>query len=269
MTTTLQFSTNLAHQVGELLLQFYKPKGIAFNFKEDRSIVTEADLTADRMIAEQIKKNYPEDLLVSEENHPTFRFDPEGGKNLQGPKGVWVIDPLDGTTNFSLGLHYWGVSIARLVNGWPDIAVLYYPLLDELYTAQKGAGAHLNGNPLQVMPPDQNPLSFFSCCSRTFRRYDVGIKYKARILGCASYSFCTVANGIALIGFESTAKIWDLAGGWLLLQESSGVMETLNGTQPFPLEHHRDYSQINFPIIAAATPNLALEAHNQIRPKTR
>lgn len=264
MTTPLQFSTILAHQVGELLLEFYKPKGIPFNFKEDRSIVTEADLAADRMITEQIKKNYPEDLLVSEENHPTYRFD----SNLHEPEGVWVIDPLDGTTNFSLGLHYWGVSIARLVKGWPELAVLYYPLLDELYTAQKGTGAHLNGNSLQVMPPEQNPLSFFSCCSRTFRRYDVGIKYKARILGCASYSFCTVANGIAIISFESTAKIWDFAGGWLLLQEAGGVMETLNGAQPFPLEHHSDYSQINFPIIAAATPDLALKAHDQILPKT-
>jgi len=268
MTTTLQFTTILAHQVGELLHQFYSPQGTPTDFKADRSVVTEADLAADRMIAKHLKKNYPNDGLISEETHPAYLLDHENFRNPPEPIGLWVVDPLDGTTNFSLGLHYWGVSIARLVNGWPDIAVLYFPLLDELYTAQKGAGAYLNGDPLQVKPPQESRISFFACCSRTFRRYDVSIQYKARILGCASYTFCTVARGIALLGFESTAKIWDFAGGWLLLQEAGGVMETLDNTQPFPLVPHRDYSQINFPVIAAATADLALKAHDQIRPKT-
>lgn len=267
MTTTLQFATILAHQVGELLLQYYSPQGTPIKFKADHSVVTEADLTADRMITKQLNKNFPDDLLISEEIHPTYQLDSEYMGKRPETGEVWVIDPVDGTTNFSLGLHYWGVSIARLVNGWPDIAVLYYPLLDELYTAQKGEGAYFNGNHLMLKPHQENRPSFFACCSRTFRRYEVDIRYKTRILGCASYTFCAVASGVAILGFESTAKIWDIAGGWLILQEAGGAVETLDDSHPFPVLPNRDYSKVNFPVISAENPGLALKAHDQIRPK--
>jgi myo-inositol-1(or 4)-monophosphatase len=181
---------------------------------------------------------------------------------------IWIIDPLDGTTNFILGLHYWGVLLARIVNGWPEVAVMYFPMIHELYTSRLGAGAYLNNQPIQVQPPSRDrPYSFFACCSRTYRQYDVSIPYKTRILGSAGYLFCCVARGIAIIGFEATAKIWDIAGPWLLVSEAGGTIKTLDGSQPFPLKVGENYSNLSYPTLAAASSDLADKARGKILPK--
>jgi myo-inositol-1(or 4)-monophosphatase len=255
----LSFAVDLAHQTGELLLEFFSPRGTKASFKPDRTVVTEADLAADQLITAAIQKNFPDDLLLSEELHPQV-----GDETT----AAWVIDPLDGTTNFSLGLHYWGTSIARLVDGWPKVAALYFPMFDELYSAQKGKGAALNGEPLKTKPLDKSqPISFFSCCSRTFRRYDVKIRYKTRILGAASYTMCAVARGSAILGFEATPKIWDIAGGWLVVTEAGGEVDILDGSEPFPLLPERDYGERDYPVLIAATQSEIAKAHQQIKPR--
>jgi myo-inositol-1(or 4)-monophosphatase len=93
------------------------------------------------------------------------------------------------------------------------------------------------------------------------------VPYKARILGSAAYTLSTVAHSTAILGFEATAKIWDLAAPWLVIRESGGVIETLDGSQPFPLIIGEDYSKRSFPILAAANPQVAQRAHQQIIPK--
>ena len=112
-------------------------------------------------------------------------------------------------------------------------------------------------------------MAFFSCCSRTHRYYDVRVRYKARILGSAAYNLCTVARGVAVMGFEAPPKIWDIAGGWLVVSEAGGVVETLDGSRPFPLSSAEDYSQRKFPTLAAATQRLASLGREQITPKGR
>ena len=145
---------------------------------------------------------------------------------------------------------------------------MYFPLVQELYTAQLGHGAALNGQTLAIASPDpRNRTTFFSCCSRTYKRYQVSVPYKTRILGSASYSLCAVARGIALVSFEATPKIWDIAGGWLLIQEAGGAIETLDGSQPFPVQLDRSYERQNFPTLAAATPALLQRSHSQIVPR--
>jgi myo-inositol-1(or 4)-monophosphatase len=141
-------------------------------------------------------------------------------------------------------------------------------MLDELYTAQRGQGAWLNGVPIQPRPaePDQ-PFGFFSCCSRTHRRYEISIPYKPRILGSAAYSFCLLARGVALIALEVMPKIWDIAGAWLLVQEAGGVIQPLEGESPFPLQVGIDYSRANFPTLGAATPQLLQIGRSKITPK--
>ena len=255
----LTFTTDLARQTGELLLEYFSPYGIKASFKSDRTVVTAADLAADQLITTAIQKNFPNDTLLSEELHPEI-----GDETT----AVWVIDPLDGTTNFSLGLHYWGTSIARLVDGWPEAAALYFPLLGEMYTAQKRKGATFNGKPLRIKPQDKSqPTSFFSCCSRSLHNYDIEVRYKTRILGSASYSMCALARGSAILGFESTPKIWDIAGGWLVVQEAGGVIETLDGSKPFPIVAGQDYGKCDYPTLISATAELAAIARTQIHPK--
>jgi myo-inositol-1(or 4)-monophosphatase len=95
----------------------------------------------------------------------------------------------------------------------------------------------------------------------------VDLRYKTRILGSASYTWCAVARGAAIIGFEATPKIWDIAAGWLLVSEAQGVIETFDASQPFPLIPGFDYRAQDFPTLAAATPELAKKAREQIRPR--
>lgn len=259
MQKTIDFAIQLACRAGELLLEYYIQDNPT-QLKADRSVVTQADLAADAMISRAIQEEFPNDLILSEEMQPHLQADPS--------RAVWVIDPLDGTTNFSLGLPFWGVSIAHLVGGAPQSAVLYFPKLEELYTARQGQGAQFNGNPLAIKPPSpEQHAAFFSCCSRTYRQYQVRIPYKPRILGSATYSLCCVARNVALIGFEATPKIWDIAAAWLLVSEAGGSIETYNHIQPFPVREKIDYNQVNYPTLAAATPALLTWARSKITPK--
>jgi myo-inositol-1(or 4)-monophosphatase len=287
MADALSFATQLALQTGKLLLEHFSVSGTSAHLKADHTVVTDADLAADRSISQAIRESFPNDLILSEELQPAHPQHPLPGKSpvqsvhngnegtdnpaaSPAERAVWIVDPLDGTTNFSLGLHYWGVSIARLVDGWPETAALYFPVIQELYTAERQGGARLNGEQLQVKAPSKDqPMAFFSCCSRTHRYYDVRVRYKTRILGSAAYNLCSVARGIAVMGFDATPKIWDIAGGWLVVSEAGGVVETLDGSRPFPLSSAEDYSQRKFPTLAAATPRLVSLGREQITPKGR
>jgi myo-inositol-1(or 4)-monophosphatase len=259
MLPSLSFAVDLARKTGERLLEYFTPAGTTPSLKEDRSLVTEADLAADRHISETLSEKYPESGVLSEELYPVLDKD---------ISPVWVIDPLDGTTNFSLGLPIWGVSIAQVIDGYPATAAVYFPVIKELYAAQAGQGAWFNEEKIHARSQNSaNPNSFFSCCTRTHRRYEVTLRYKTRILGSACYSFCGVARGMALIGFEATPKIWDIAAGWLIVSEAGGMIETFDGTQPFPLRAGCDYRRMNFPTLAAATSDLLALGRQEIRPR--
>jgi len=256
MNDVLAFTSHVAQETGKLLQEYYNPAGISTSRKDESTAVTEADLAADQLISERISENFPEDGLLSEEANTTYPDD---------KPAVWVVDPLDGTTNFSLGLHYWGVAIARLVNGEPDTAALYFPMLGELFTAQRGGGSYLNGERLAAKSPDKNqPFTFFACCSRSHRRYDIKIRYKTRILGSAAYGLTTVARGSAVLAFEVTPKIWDFAASWLVTREAGGVIQVLDGNPAFPLLPDTDYAGKSYPILAAATPELWSEGQRKI-----
>jgi len=248
-------------------MHYFAQSTLEIEYKTDRTLITEADLASDHLITAAIHSVYPEEPILSEELFPQT-INQGLGKGAGQPQTIWVVDPLDGTTNFSLGLHYWGVLIAHVVEGWTDCAVMYYPSIDELYTAKSGQGACLNGERISAGTALLNDrLSFFSCCSRTYQQYEVHVPYKTRILGSAGYSLCNLARGKALLAFEAAAKIWDIAAGWLLVQEAGGCIETLDGSQPFPLKPDIDYNQQIFPTLAAAAPRLINRAREQIKTK--
>jgi myo-inositol-1(or 4)-monophosphatase len=261
MENYLAFAESLAYQTAELLLQYYNRAGLSASLKQDRSLITEADMAADQLINRTLKQSFPEDGIISEELQT---------ESPEDVSSLWVIDPLDGTTNYSLGIPFWGISIARLKHGWPETATLYFPVLDEMYTAQKGKGARFNGAPLQVDPSMRyRPGTIFACCSRTHRRYKVDIPYKPRILGSAAYNFCILARGIALLAFEATPKIWDIAGAWLVVSEAGATIQPLNGVMPFPISPLTEYRRQSFPTLAAITAELETAALSQIQPKPK
>ena len=259
MTDTRQFAEQLAVKTGKLLTSYFHLEGIDPQVKADRSVVTEADLAADKFIQEAIRANYPEDEILTEETDPG-QIDPD--------KALWVVDPLDGTANFSLGLPLWGVSIARLVNGMPQAGALNFPILSELYSASDQDGAYLNGRPLKVQPlRPEMPTAFFTCCSTTLRKYDLNIRYKTRMLGATAYDFGLVARGAALAGFHVTPKIWDFAAGWLVLEQAGGYAEVYPEGQPFPYSPAETPITTSFVSLLAADKATADKLRPAITPK--
>ena len=251
MSERLEFAKTTAITVGKVLLDHFHHGTRQAELKSDQSLVTEADHKADHLLQKMIREAFPSDGILSEESSTIY---PEN-------EHVWIIDPLDGTVNFSLGLHYWGVSIAHLESGIPQDAALYFPVIDELYTATAGAGAELNGKTLQTSsPPVKSPHAVFIHCSRMHKLYQVSIPYKRRSLGSAAYSLCLIPKGTAILAFESTPKIWDLAGSWLIVEEGGGVVRAFEGQQPFPAQPGIEYNDRSFRVIGAATEKVMEEA---------
>jgi myo-inositol-1(or 4)-monophosphatase len=207
------------------------------------------------MIQEMILKEFPGDEVLSEEASTIF----------PSSQHVWIIDPLDGTVNFSRGFSYWGVSIAHLENGLPQTAATYFPVTDELFTAVLGGGAYLNGQPLQVCEDfDEVLFPVFVHCSRMHDRYQARLPYKKRSLGAAAYHLCLIANNKAVLAFESSVRIWDFAASWLIVREAGGLIEPFGEKEPFPAQAGMDYHNIPFPIIAGASKKVLVQARDQI-----
>ena len=257
----LEFASRLAQQAGELLSNYYQRPDLVSSLKTDRTLVSEADLAADNLIKNALQQRYPDQVLISEETNSTLQ---PGGQQDE-LQYTWVIDPLDGTTNFCLGLHTWGVLITRCCNGWPELAVLHFPLLNELYTARRNHGAWLNEKPLNSRAKQDRPITFFACCSRTHRHYQVNVPFKARILGSAAYSFCMVARGAAAIAFESRTKIWDIAGAWLLVTEAGGSIELIDYSLPFPLQVDKSYDRQSYACLSAVSQDMLAKARRWIQ----
>ena len=251
----IDLARKAALQTGKILLDLYQKCDLTEYLKEDLSLVTEADKAADKMIQKMIQDEFPEDQILSE----------EGSTIYPDNEHTWVIDPLDGTVNFSRGLGCWGVSIAHLENGIPQTTALYFPVTDELFTAVQGGGALLNGQPLKVLEDsEKNLFPIFFHCSRMHKRYRVNLPYKTRSLGAAAYHLCLIANNKAVLTFESTVRIWDFAASWLVVQEAGGKIESFGEKQPFPAQPDTDYHGIPFPIIAGSSKKVLAEARNNI-----
>jgi myo-inositol-1(or 4)-monophosphatase len=237
----LNFASNLAREAGAILRDRFWHKDYSSKYKSDHSLVTDADLVVDAMISDEIRRQYPQDAILSEEAIQTV----EVSEHTQ----VWVVDPLDGTANFSNGIPIWGVSIARLEKGQPALGVLYFPLTNDLFAAKKGSGAKYND---QLLKPDFSiPAPFFSCCSRTHRTYQVSVPYKARISGSVAFNLASVARGGAAISIEVAPKIWDVAAAWVIVEEAGAIIEILAGDQPFPIRQGINYDKFRFSILAA------------------
>lgn len=227
--------------------------------KPDHTLVTEADRQADYLIQGLIREGFPGEGILSEEKSTIF----------PDTEHVWVIDPLDGTVNFSHGLHYWGVSIAHLVNGIPQNGAIYFPMIDEMYTASRGKGAFLNREPLTINQDLSDELvPLFMHCSRMHQRYTVSIRYKKRSLGAAAYHLCLVAKNTAALALESTPRIWDFAAAWLINEEAGAVIQSLGMEQPFPAQPGINYAQKPYPILAARSAGILTEAEGRIKPLT-
>ena len=217
---------------------------MASDLKADGSLITDCDRWSDTTLVEGLAALYPNEGVLSE----------EGRKLVPATPAYWVVDPLDGTTNFAAGIPYWAISLARFEGGLPVLAVLDVPPLRQRIVARRGGGAWRNGKALSPPSLQSHPAGCASLCSRSIgvlqklpqRRFPG----KIRMLGVASLNLVSVAMGQTVAALEATPKIWDLAAAWLVLTELDCPMQWL-ARDPVGIAAGTDLAQADFPVLAA------------------
>ncbi len=222
--------------------------------KQDGSLVTEADRWTDQELRHRISQTFPAHGLLTEETTHIFPAN----------DWCWVIDPIDGTTNFTRGIPIWGISLGLLYKGTPVFGFVTFPLLHQTFwgywlgeSGLTGAsGAFLNGEKIEASPdrPSQNHI--FNLCARSTAIMAKPFPCKFRLMGVASYNILLVAAGTALGGVEKTPKIWDVAGAWPILLGAGGSFCSLESEPIFPLVVGQDYGDHPFPCLTASRPDL-------------
>jgi myo-inositol-1(or 4)-monophosphatase len=227
-----QFFMDIAQAAGKELRQRFR-QTLTISSKSDRSIVTDADLASEKVILAALKKHWPEDLILSEEaGSPSGIAKP--GQHL------WIIDPLDGTTNFAHGYAFFSISIARcfvestgLIK--PVAGAVYDVWNDVLYFSERGQGAFANTKRLKV----STPKDFFSSLLVTGFYYQQGPELEREVSrylrvaqecqsirrdGSAALDLALCAAGVYDAFWEKDLKPWDVAAGVLLVEESGGLV---------------------------------------------
>jgi len=217
---------------GKILKEgFYTDKNISFKAKKD--LVTQFDVTVEKYLKKKFSKRFKEFNIIAEESDNT---------NIEFNNSI-IIDPIDGTTNFVNGVPHTAISVGVYKNKKPYLAVVYNPILDELYTAKIGKGAYLNGKKLKVSLEDNFQKALlatgFPYTSGTDENdlNDVVKRIKdvlplcqdLRRLGSASLDLCYVAKGTYEGYYEMNLKAWDVSAGILILTEAGGEISNING----------------------------------------
>ena len=252
-TQVLDIARDTAQRVGaQLLLDFGHVQGLE---KADGSLVTQSDEWADREIRSSILKVFPDHAILSE----------EGNHEFTDAQWTWIIDPLDGTTNFTRGIPLWGVSIGLLYYGEPVFGYVYFPPVNQAFHGYWAGntgldlptGAYLNGRKICVSQDSPGANHFFSFCARSLQVWQPGFPCKVRMLGVATYNFLAVAAGASLGGVEATPKIWDLAAVWAIVHAAGGTWRSLRSEPTFPVVVGQNYGSYAMPSLIVNSPELA------------
>ncbi len=234
MTDLLQqlcdLAARLAVESGDFVLSGRKGGVTSASTKSsDTDVVTEFDRASERLIVDGLGAARPGDAIVGEE-----------GTNAVGASGVrWLIDPIDGTTNFLYDLPGWAVSIAALVDDQPQAGVVYVPGTDELFTAIAGRGALLNGRPIRCSTTSilQQALVATGFSYLVERRRGQGERFAqliprirdVRRFGAASTDLCYLAVGRLDVYYEQWLAPWDWAAGELIAREAGCLTGRFDG----------------------------------------
>ena len=223
----------LVEQVKDLVLEsakFTKAGNYSITEKEGESynIVTSADLAVQEFLQKNLMALVPDSGFMGEEE----------GQRDNGTRLCWVVDPIDGTTNFARGMQQSGISVAFRVDGEYVLGVVYNPDLDDMFWAVKGNGAYLNGKRLSVSKKDfEHSVICTALCLYRKNYADICAEVLKetflkcadfRRFGVASLEICYVAAGRADLFFEFRLYPWDIAAAAVILREAGGVIGTLD-----------------------------------------
>ena len=228
----IQDIIKIAKEAGEIVRDGFGKK-LKIEYKSNETnLVTEIDKASEKHITDFIKKNYPGHDILAEES----------GENKSGSEYLWVVDPLDGTTNFAHGLPIFSVSIGLQRNGKTVMGVVYDVMQDITYFAEEGNGSFANSERLRVSSNDkvnhsvlvtgfpyniydnpENALEKFSALTRRARAI--------RRLGSAALDMCYVAKGVFDGFWELYLHPWDICAGMLIVEEAGGIVTDFNGSE--------------------------------------
>jgi myo-inositol-1(or 4)-monophosphatase len=220
----LNFAIDMAREAGKLLMQHLGAAKVSH--KGDIELVTEADLASEKLIIEKIRSYHPQHGILAEESGEAVLV---GGKRSEWK---WIIDPLDGTTNYAHGYPFFCVSIALEHAGVLEVGVVYDPVRDEMFAAERGNGATLNDRKIRVSPIDE--LNKALVCTgfpynvrerpdftRDFANFTMAAQAVRRD-GSAAIDLAYVACGRFDGFWEDGLSPWDIAAGALLIEEARG-----------------------------------------------
>jgi len=227
----LSLAKKIAKFTGDRISDKYFNKLKSFKVKDDHSPITKADYEANKIIINSIKKTFPQDDIVSEESVQ---------KN-KGSEYVWYIDPIDGTSNFVMGLDLWGVSVGITKDDRPYAGAIYLPHQKLLFTAQMGKGSFLNGKRFRAKKRKEPHVICITRGRSKEARKKSMMTYKllnktsltVRILGSAVVELVLLAQGKTDFGVFIGQKPWDLAAGLAIAKEAGVAMKKLDKKDSF------------------------------------
>ncbi len=229
--------TRAVHQAGQMLVQkFTTFNRAAVRTKSQHEIVTPFDLASEKIILSAIKKHFPQHHILSE----------EAGLIKNKPSDyLWIVDPLDGTTNFSMGNPLFSISVALVKNNQIVLGVIYVPFLKELYIAEIGKSTTLNNKKIKVSQISQIKQSLLTFCHGAdnasirqaikIHNYFKTASRDIRQIGSAAIELCWVARGKTEAIIIPGAHSWDVAAGVLIVRQAGGTVTDLSG-QPWTLK---------------------------------
>ena len=200
-------------------------------YKTDSDLVTEYDKMTEDFLVNLIQSNFPEHSIIGEEN----------GHQAGNPVARWIVDPIDGTTNYAHGLPYFCVSVAFVDEEGSKYGVIYDPVGDECFSAERGKGAWLNGNPIHVSQTEEmkralmvtgfshNLDEHVDRNIELFQEMNEAVRAMRR-MGAAALNMANVAAGRMDAYWELLVKPWDIAAGLLIVQEAGGTVTRIDGS---------------------------------------
>lgn len=231
LKTEKQIAIKAAKKTGKMLMKKFTTHNRAnVRLKNKHEIVTPADLASEKIILAAIKKHFPEHNILSEE---------VGKTGNQKSDYLWLIDPLDGTTNFSMGNPLFSISIALTKNERIVLGIIYVPFLDELYLAQAGKTSTLNNKKINISQVNKINDALLTFChgndgQSIKRAINIHHYFKTtardiRQIGSAAIELALVARGKTEAIIIPGAHPWDVAAGVLLVRGAGGVVTDMFG----------------------------------------
>ena len=224
------------------------------SIKNGDEIVTEADSACQKLIIDRVKESYPDHGFIAEEG--------DGGKVLcQPPRAKpsvwWIIDPIDGTNNYSHGLLDFSVSIGVFCDNEPIVGVIFAPATESMFTAAKGADAQLNASRINVSDEELSVFAHVAVDSHYTEELEpimMAIMHKARFrnLGSTCLHLAYVSSGAMAASIASSVRVWDIAAGAFIIETAGGMATDFAGKKIFPLDVENSVDK-RFNIVAANT----------------